>query len=382
MLELLFVSVVEASLSVAAIAALLLVCMRFFPNSVRAMYWAWPLMALRLLIPVRLPVFGHAITISISDMLSGLVTAGSGQSAQAFSTNSTVVSGSVTIFSIVAAVWIVTSAVLITRLAIIHIMFRRQMDRWSSPCEDERVIRIFREMCVKLAIPNPSGIRLMISREVHSPLQFGVFHPLIVLPKQMYMDSELVLILKHELIHVKHHDMLLRYALILARAIHWFNPAVYFIERKAVFAAELHCDEIVTSDITMEERRQYGDLLLSLATQSRDVHMTAGFSTGGKSMKIRLNNIFDRNKVDIKRPLAWLSVAVICLVMAIGGSFVIALPIETSVTAPGFVFEALVAPNGSGISKISPNLPVNWPVELVALPDTSGVVYDDIGFEE
>ena len=74
---------------------------------------------------------------------------------------------------------------------------------------------------------------VLISARVQSPMLVGFVKPVIVLPERIYGEQELLLILRHELMHYKHHDLWYKLILLAANAVHWFNPLVYLMLRQA-----------------------------------------------------------------------------------------------------------------------------------------------------
>ena len=122
--------------------------------------------------------------------------------------------------------------------------------------------RSFIRSVKRLAVPVPYGVkkaaeRLAINmcvaanvkvitvKEIASPMVVGVFKPLLILPDRSFTVKELHLILKHELVHIKRHDLLIKAFMVLCEAVHWFNPFVRFFIRAAEQECELYCDETV-----------------------------------------------------------------------------------------------------------------------------------------
>lgn len=88
-------------------------------------------------------------------------------------------------------------------------------------------------------------IAIVRSDKVASPMAAGFFHPVIILPGTEYNKKEMHFILEHELVHISRHDVYGKLLFIIANALHWFNPFVYLMRREAVSDMELSCDERV-----------------------------------------------------------------------------------------------------------------------------------------
>ncbi len=109
-------------------------------------------------------------------------------------------------------------------------------------------------------------VRLRISDRTDAPFTYGVFAPVIILPKSM-TEENIKNVLCHELAHIKRYDVLFRALLTVCMAVHWFNPLVWVMLRLSAGDMELACDEsallrgkAVPADyaltlIGMEERR-------------------------------------------------------------------------------------------------------------------------------
>ena len=53
-----------------------------------------------------------------------------------------------------------------------------------------------------------NNIDIVKHKEIKIPMAYGIFHRRIVLPEIEYSEEEIDIILHHELIHHKHHDLL------------------------------------------------------------------------------------------------------------------------------------------------------------------------------
>ncbi len=115
---------------------------------------------------------------------------------------------------------------------------------------------------------DPQGrVRLVESAAVSAPLLLGLCRPTVVLPKGVTDPARLGDILAHELVHVRRHDLLLKWFAAFAASVHWFNPLLPFLRREIGRACELACDEAVVQALDAPARKHYGETLLALAVQ-------------------------------------------------------------------------------------------------------------------
>ena len=67
-------------------------------------------------------------------------------------------------------------------------------------------------------------VRVKQSYQIEIPRVTGILHPTVVLPVERYSIEERDVIFRHELTHVKHHDILFRNLTMLLCIIHFMNP--------------------------------------------------------------------------------------------------------------------------------------------------------------
>ena len=73
--------------------------------------------------------------------------------------------------------------------------------------------------------------------------------------------------IKHELLHIKRNDILVKCLGLLVVAIHWFNPFSYFLYHELSSIGEMYCDNGVLEGQGEAERMEYGELLLQSAVR-------------------------------------------------------------------------------------------------------------------
>ncbi|MGV3530790.1 MAG: M56 family metallopeptidase [Chthoniobacteraceae bacterium] len=141
----------------------------------------------------------------------------------------------------------------------------------------------------------PQRVRIRETGELRSPAVCGVWKPTILLPvgwwKQL-TPAEFECVLLHELGHIRRGDLVWRWAFLIARALHWFNPLVWLAERSARVDQELACDEWVLSQACAPGSEAYGEvllkasILLNAARFSSPVHATMAESKHGLERRI------------------------------------------------------------------------------------------------
>ena len=113
------------------------------------------------------------------------------------------------------------------------------------------------------------GTRICVSDQVRVPTAVGFFKPLIVIPRwalEELSGEELNAVLIHELEHLRRRDDWTNLAQKLLRALLFFHPAVWWIDRKLALEREIACDDAVLAKT--RDRRAYAACLVTVAEKS------------------------------------------------------------------------------------------------------------------
>lgn len=88
-------------------------------------------------------------------------------------------------------------------------------------------------------------VSLWFSEKIASPITYGFFKPIILLPFNLLNDisqEEAEAIILHELAHIKSRDYLLNWLLVAVEIIYFFNPFIKIIAQKIKLEREKNCD--------------------------------------------------------------------------------------------------------------------------------------------
>jgi len=110
------------------------------------------------------------------------------------------------------------------------------------------------------------SVQIRQSDRIKAPLTYGVFRPVILLPKKTDWtdETDLRYILTHELVHIRHFDTLIKLVLTAAVCVHWFNPFVWVMYVLANRDIELSCDETVVRTFGVAVKSAYALTLIGL----------------------------------------------------------------------------------------------------------------------
>lgn len=182
----------------------------------------------------------------------------------------------------------------------------------SLPVEDT-----FAQSCLK-RLQNYSRWRQVSIRQsdrVATPLTYGVFHPVILMPKDTDWENreQLQYVLLHEYVHICRYDALTKLIVICALCIHWFNPMVWIMYVLFNRDVEISCDESVVRRMGEASKKTYAMMLIQMeAARSGLAPFCNGLlsKVGKNAMEERITAIM---KIRKKSMLAGIAAAVLVI---------------------------------------------------------------------
>ena len=174
-----------------------------------------------------------------------------------------------------------------------YVSFKRMLKRNSRKVLDAAVLDIYYSLCREMDIKKRP--ELHFNGGLPSPLCLGFLKSAIYINFEDREEQDIRLILKHELTHCKRKDLWFKGILMVARALHFFNPFVHWMAKLAEKDMELSCDLAVMENCSMEERQTYSMAILRTVKEanSKNMQMSTAFSGGKEELKARFENIFD-----------------------------------------------------------------------------------------
>lgn len=317
------------SLQGGLVVCLILILRRLFGNSLKSgwSYFLWGFVILRLVVPsgyeVKLPdTFGllettyasfyqHVTTPrALENLDDGAPLAKSRRSSAAIDSNKiTVFSpwlifqdkplivGKQLLFRCMFIIWLGGTLTFLYGFFQNNLRMTRQVSK-SNACEDQEMLMTLAG-CQK-ALGINKHILLKWDKYLSSPASFGIFHPVILLPESAKCldKNQLSMILQHEIIHHKRHDLLTDHFMSLLKGINWFNPFIWLAHKMMRQDCELSCDRLVTHSFNHHQLFDYGELLIRYATQARvygrrQINIKRN-SVGVCSMSDQINHIKSR----------------------------------------------------------------------------------------
>ncbi len=216
-------------------------------------------------------------------------------------------------FPWLSLVWAVFAVCLLILFLSKHLRFHK-IARFAVPSDSAFIDAWLRENA-----PKWRKVRVRISADIAAPLTYGVFRPVILLPEHVGSndDDRLVLVLTHEMEHIKRLDVLWKWALLLALCIHWFNPLVWAMYCMANRDLEISCDDKTLQTLGGHSTAAYATALLELA-ETRAETLPLGNAFSKNAIEERILSMMKRKKVSpIGKAVASLAVVCVALVLLI-----------------------------------------------------------------
>lgn len=197
----------------------------------------------------------------------------------------------------VFGIWAVGAFGLLVRKITIYQSYMQFLRKGNVEVSDIETLNILAEAEEKLRIKRAIG--LYRNPLVTSPIMTGFIRPKIVIPDKKMTNGELACIFAHELVHFKYFDMFYKWLVQITICVHWFNPFVWLLGKEVNKHCELSCDEKVIGALNEQERKNYGDTLLSFLKRGETYQSPLASITlteGAEQLIERLGAIMDYQK--------------------------------------------------------------------------------------
>ncbi len=192
---------------------------------------------------------------------------------------------------LLTALWLLGAAIAATR-ALGDLGRLRALERAAVDL-DGTATGLTANLCARLDLRRAP--RVATSADVHGPLVFGLWRPTVLLAPET-PATEIELVLAHELLHVRHHDLAWGLIPALAERLFFFHPLVRLAAREYALAVETARDREVLSRLEPAPER-YGRLLVRWGIAPRPaVTAAAAHSPTFHALRRRLQMLENRSR--------------------------------------------------------------------------------------
>ncbi len=189
---------------------------------------------------------------------------------------------------------------------------RRLVQKWVEEHACRRLVSVMpahNARMQKWLKPHPCRLSVRQSDRVSTPLTYGIFHPVILMPKNTDWENrqQLQYVLMHEYVHICRLDALTKLLVTCALCIHWFNPMVWMMWVLFSRDVELSCDESVLRHMGEASKAAYAMMLIRMeAERSGIAPLCSGlrFRIGKHAMEERITAIMKTKKKSVMAVIA------------------------------------------------------------------------------
>ena len=169
---------------------------------------------------------------------------------------------------------------------------------WLIGCSAITLIRLRMWLRVRAAIRGsmplsiPSSVEIRSAAGLLEPGVVGLWRPTLLLPEgimERLTASELEAVIAHELCHVRRRDNLFASIHMVAEALFWFHPLVWWIGARLLEERERACDENVLS--LGNQPRVYADAILNVCKLYTESPLVCVSGVTGSDIKRRIEAI-------------------------------------------------------------------------------------------
>ncbi len=226
--------------------------------------------------------------------------------------------------------------------------------KMALPVNNEYVNRWLQEHSAR------KDIQIRHSDKITIPLTYGIWWPVVLLPKTTDWSDETRLrhILAHEYVHIKRFDILSKWLLAAALCLHWFNPLVWLMYILANRDIELSCDETVVRTYGETVKTSYALTLIGLEERkSRMTPLCSNFSKN--AIEERIISIMRTKKISFARIALALLIVLSVLTVFATNSALKGRPSQNGTTVVEGITVEKIIPDNPVEEMIVPNYTVN-----------------------
>lgn len=216
-------------------------------------------------------------------------------------------------------IWLCGETVLFFYFGIGYILNYSHTVHQSTKCDNEELYSVLKSVSAAYGIKRLPQLYLTKDKE-KGPFTMGVFRKKIFMPDREYIPKDLQYIFSHEIIHCRENDTGIKFVMTIVNIMHWFNPFVWLMVKSAEQDMELCCDEIVLEKSSLDERKEYSEVIMSYirADAGKRFSFSSGYVNNTRFMKRRFDNIFNTGK----RRQGFIFCICLMMLLIIGSGFV------------------------------------------------------------
>jgi beta-lactamase regulating signal transducer with metallopeptidase domain len=235
-----------------------------------------------------------------------------------FETRFTVLGLNINIFRILCLIWLIGVLARTYRFIKIDRMFRRFIFTFGRKVnKDPRYSAIINSLSTGETKHIPYQIYEVPN--LPTPCLYGFATPYILIPANLdYTDKELTYVIRHEMMHYKHHDLWIKFGVQLISILYWWNPSGNMLLSNMDMALDMRIDDTLTEMNDVETSEYINSLYMTAEYQNSILNHKFGnviaFSANDKTVSER-RFLMLLNKNNEKK--YWINFVLVTVVFAI-----------------------------------------------------------------
>lgn len=211
-------------------------------------------------------------------------------------------------------IWFAGTVISLLYCFYLYYITARRVNRYSE-LRNEEFSNILEKINIEFG--KNTKFRIVKSIEANTAYIFGFVNPHIIVPDEReWTSQEIYFILKHEMLHFYHGDMLVRVFCEVLKAIYWWNPFIYTLIRLVINTQEINVDFKVIKKMPGIEQLDYSKCLIKVARgkEGKRKRWEVGFRKESPSAIYKRINLMLKNlKVNGKKTVFSFLVSVLIL---------------------------------------------------------------------
>lgn len=225
------------------------------------------------------------------------------------------IKGAIFNYDTAAVLWIIGVSSALLYILYVNILMIAKLKKCSI-CDREDLIEILEAEKSRLKVN--SKVKIIYSNYSKSPAVYGMIRPKILIPEELIdklTPEEFRFVFSHELTHIRNQDLAVNTLLMFVKAIHWFNPLIWYSLNQIKQDCEIACDAAVLHTLKTEEVKKYGQTMINmlrLFSEKRTITGTLGYASKYNKRRIIMITRFKKSSALCAALAVFLTIMVGC----------------------------------------------------------------------
>ena len=170
--------------------------------------------------------------------------------------------------NVISVAWLIGVILYLLFQAILYYRFTQDVWEKRSEIKEELWRSAFHKCAVDTNL-DPHKIELCSAQSISQPCTVGIWKRSILIPEDLLnilTESEIIIILGHELTHIRKNHVALKVLMFVLSSLNWFHPVLHMLKSSLNEWIEISCDEDLTETANGKSREAYANMLVKLSS--------------------------------------------------------------------------------------------------------------------